>query len=207
MNDKTARGRPETGDALVEQLNGDVQALAAAVEQLAQRLRIRSAGASPKAHGPPDNEVLSGPAGNDDMLAAAGTESKATKAPLPPGDNAGRGRGPVGIGQDQLRRQRSGPGGMSLTPTGSAHRHRRSTDGGRTGGTDLDADLPAWHAVECDRPRVGGSQLRNLLDQATDGRAGKLLGTPSRIIAVEQQLRELAGDSRLLETGPGGWLS
>jgi uncharacterized protein involved in exopolysaccharide biosynthesis len=42
MNDKTARGRPEPGDALVEQLNGDVQALAAAVEQLTQRLRIRS---------------------------------------------------------------------------------------------------------------------------------------------------------------------
>jgi len=42
MNDKTASGRPEPGDALVEQLNGDVQALAAAVEQPAQRRCIRS---------------------------------------------------------------------------------------------------------------------------------------------------------------------
>jgi hypothetical protein len=206
MNDKTASGRPEPGDALVEQLSGDVQALAAAVEQLTQRLRIRSAGASPKAHGSPETEVLSGPAGDDDTPAAAGTESKATEA-LPPGDRAGRGRGPVGIGQDQLRRQRSGPAGMTLTPTGSADRHRRSTDGGRTGGADLDADHHAWHAVECDRPQVGGSQLPNL-DQATDGPAGKLLGTPSRIIAPEQQVRQLAGDdSRLPETGPGGWLS
>jgi hypothetical protein len=37
---------------------------------------------------------------------------------------------------------------------------------------------------------------------------GKLLGTPSRIIALEQQVRQLAGDdSRLPETGPGAWLS
>jgi hypothetical protein len=51
------------------------------------------------------------------------------------------------------------------------------------------------------------SQLPNL-DRATDCRAGKLLGTPSRIIALEQQLREPAEDgSRLPETGPGGWLS
>jgi hypothetical protein len=42
MNDKTTRGRPEPGDALLEQRNGDDQALAAAVEQLVQRLRIRS---------------------------------------------------------------------------------------------------------------------------------------------------------------------
>jgi hypothetical protein len=51
-------------------------------------------------------------------------------------------------------------------------------------------------------------------DKTTRGRPepgdapGKLLGTPSRIIAVEQQLRELADDdSRLPETGLGGWFS
>jgi hypothetical protein len=33
-------------------------------------------------------------------------------------------------------------------------------------------------------------------------------GAPSRIIALEQQVRELAGDgSRLPETGLGGWFS
>jgi hypothetical protein len=39
-----------------------------------------------------------------------------------------------------------------------------------------------------------GSELRDVLDQLSDGRVGKVLEAPGRVQAMEQQLRELAGD-------------